>query len=142
MTSPHLTKLDAVAEMAGWQPIGCAPDDEPLLLIANRLVQNVLAFKEDGIWRSAETGDEMEDFHPTHWMRMPAPPSARQLVPALAGIVKAAWLAIEGAPHDELCESLRNRRLGLPPGDKPRPCDCWRGTALATLTQEVEKLNL
>lgn len=131
MTSPLLTKLAAVVEMAGWQPIETAPKDGTEILCWSESNQrlyvlawhkhNWLEHEIDGNWGRC----------PTHWMPLPATPSSRQLVPALAGMVKAAWLAIEGARHGDDCNWNRDGE-----------CDCWRGTALATLTQEIERLKL
>ena len=61
--------------MNEWQPIETCPQDTPVLVVANNVVQHAVVSIVDGYWGSVMEGDIWDDFHPTHWMPLPYPPS-------------------------------------------------------------------
>jgi hypothetical protein len=72
-----------MGDVEGWQPIETAPEYEDVLLCIPRygvgIDMPVMAVGEqrNGIWYSCDSDEDDYVLHqPTHWMPLPAPPSA------------------------------------------------------------------
>ena len=68
-------KINDSLELAKWKKIDSAPNDTPLLLIANGVVQDVTyaLCASEKQWYTVQDQELIDDdeFKPTHWQRLP-----------------------------------------------------------------------
>jgi len=70
----HFAALHALLEGQGWQPIETAPKDTAVLIYNLRWQVGHFNTAENR-WLGAERSGDLEQFPPTHWQPLPAPPA-------------------------------------------------------------------
>ena len=64
--------------MSEWQTIDSCPENVPVLVCIDDIVQWLVTTKTDRGWEDLTCGEVispvMYDFYPTHWMKLPDPP--------------------------------------------------------------------
>jgi hypothetical protein len=109
---------DAVAEVAGWQPVENAPYETPVLtywpgnkmrnpvIIINTKNSGASLGKRDGWWHS------VPDQTPTHWMPLPGPPTIQR------GEAQDRWIAMDYVAPSVCIPATSDA--------KPGPAMTWR----------------
>jgi len=70
----YIAQAVSAAVQPKWLPISTAPKDEPLIVVANGIVQNIMAkHYGEGEWFDSDDY-HLQGFEPTHYMLPPPAP--------------------------------------------------------------------